>query len=104
VQFFELRCPMVYADVNRGRGRSKRLHLTENYFERVDASANSGQRLESGTFASRQCARRQQCEVSRKIRQAGMQLPPEFLYELSNRAFNIRDQRIPQALHIPEKL
>jgi len=95
---------MAYADINRRRGWSKRFHVAEDYFEGFDASANCGQRLESGTFARPQCARRQQREVSRKIRQTGMQFPPEIFDELSHWTFYVRDQRIPQALHIPEKL
>ena len=70
----------------------------------IYATANCSQRLKRGIFGSPQCARREQREVSRKVRQVGVQFPPEIFYELSHWTFYVRNQRIPQVLHILEKL
>ena len=43
-------------------------------------------------------------EVGSEMGQRGMQFPPEVLDELSHWTFDVRDQRIPRARHIQEKI
>src|ERR1700722_3508366 len=95
---------MVHADKNRRRYRDKSLDVTESDFEPLSPAAYFFDRLKRRRFASLQLAWRGGGQMSRYVRQIGMQFLPEVFHKFPDSISHISHQGVTGILHVNWKL